>query len=287
MHARIGASSAPQTPAWLTPERIANVAMVLASVVASPFVLQALGFRRGGRGPDVHPGMLMMTTGVLTLVVAHRAPRARSASTAAGWCLVGSGLLGALNAGAVLAGTALVSPGAKLWEVAVVFLIGSLFGSIIGLPVGVAYGVTFLVPALAAHKISTTRSHAGAEHMLIWAGIWLAVIAGGSAALLVHAPRHGMVIAFVCAAAATNVGLCAAAAGAMMMRRRRRWLSRVENARVAGWAVRDLEVDPPEDVRPFVLRSPDACTQVLTRRVATPGAAPYRDGVREEPVALC
>ena len=263
----------------LSPATIAAVAMWLASVAAVPAVLKLSVLGRLARAGGEPLPVLLFTTALLTTVVAHYAPRARSMHRAIVICVLVAPLLGAINVG--LSAAILHAMGGQLVEGVAFFFIGSLFGLLMGAPVGLAFGIGFLVPTVCTVRDREVASHAVVERSLRTVGLWL--LAWGF--IVLACLRFDAWTLSLPAALCFGVGGLGAAVGIALTLRRERWLERVRDGRISGWAIepRDDRHDE-EDLRPFVHQSETDCEDVLVRRIDM--ATPYRDRANAVPIAL-
>lgn len=256
-----------------TPARVTSLALVIASTASAPTVLVILGL--DGERSFYVP--VMISTTILSAIVAYFAPRARTIGRSVAWCLVGAALLGALNVGVGAAIMAL-SEGQSLGAAARLFLVGTFYGGVLGAPAGVVFGVAFLIPACATVRARALGSHAALERIFLIVGGWLTVVAIIDLGATGTSP-HG-----AAAWAAALIGALALLLGLASTVHRARWLRRVETGRVKGWAIAPRDEWTDEDLRPFVHRHRDRLRRVLVRRVDV--TSPYResDGIA---FALC
>ncbi len=267
---------------WLDPARVAGVAIWLASTVAGPAVVQLLEGGRTRFEDELTPAVLM-STGLLSLMMAHFAPRAATRSKVVAWCLGGGVLLGALNAGLSLSLGVLMG-GGSLPDAVVVMWIGATFGAVAGGPIGFAFGLAFLYPTLWSHRLRGGRSCASGEHMLVHAGGWLVVISA-VIALCQLAARHPAAL-WSCLGIGV-LGGAATLAGFALRARRRQWLVRIARGDVERWSVRDAwDDDDVSDLPPFGCGAEQAGLEVIVYEGAERGG-PYRCESLVTPLARC
>lgn len=261
----------------LTPAFVAGTGIMLASVAVSPAVLVITRLLSPHQLGEVAT-TVMISTALLTTIVALRAPRALTAGRAAGTCMLLSGLLGAVNVGLSMFLIELSSGdlGAALrWLVG-----GSLLGIFVGGPIGLFFGAGFIFPATAAVRARDGASYAAVDHTLFVVGLWLAAVGAVALGLIGVSSPLGLPAHIACAG-----GAGAAAAGGLGLLRRHRWLRRVREGHVTGWAIETRDTRAEElTLRPFVHRSAAGCGNVLVRR-ENEGA--YRLRGDATPIALC
>jgi hypothetical protein len=219
---------------------------------------------------------LMVSTGLLTALLARIALRAQSEGRGALSCVLFGAVLGAVNVGLSLA--ILECLEGDVLEAMSMLFFGSLMGIVVGAPVGLLYGACFTVPSMAAHRVRRLRSHTGVEHTLTTVGLWLLVVSLVPIAIL------GTSTLAAPAWLALGAGALSALAGIVGMMRRKLWLRRVREGEIRGWSV-ELREDRPHDdaLRPFAHRPVATCRHVLVRSIDD--ASPYRaDAI---PVAFC
>lgn len=273
------AEAVPFESRRLSPAIVASTGIMLASVAASPAALIVAPFRASPFQLDVAAPMVMVSTALLTPIVAFKAPRALTAGRAVGTSVLLAGLLGALNVGLSLFLLELM--GGDLGKALRWLLAGSLMGIFFGTPIGLIFGAGFIVPARTAVHARDGASYAAVDHTLFVVGTWLAIIGAGTVCIIGMSSLLALPASIACVG-----GTIAAAAGAFGLLRRHLWLRRVRRGHVSGWAVETRDARPEElTLRPFLGRSGAACWNVLVRREGD--ASPYRLRADATPIALC
>jgi hypothetical protein len=279
------------SPAWLTPSRVALAAIAaFAAAAALPSVLWIRPAREEiGRDP-AGALVVVLSTILLSLVLARRALRAESVENAALWSILGAVPLGAINAGICLGGIELLvrgDPGGA----ALGSLLGFLVGGFVGGPIGLTYGVAFAVVIGSAVRACLSPSHDGPDRVLATSGVWLAL--------------SGVVISYFISVLEDEIGrevqtkippsllivMGALAAGAALIRLalRKKWLARVKEGRVPAFRI-DM---PPEDeaiearrgLLPIVRPKRPNPEGILYFLGGIQGS-PYRETLLDTPVAL-
>lgn len=259
-----------------SPALVAGLGMVFAAVAAAPAVLEVLGLVT--KFDDQAPLATMISTGMLTAVLAYVVLRARTVTRAVGWCVLLATVFGALNVGLAVSFIGFMDEGPI--TAIKLLLVGCLMGVAVGSPAGLIFGVTFVVPSTVAHAGRNVGSHAAAERTWALVGLWLMVVTTWPLFVL-----QAFVPLAIPAWVAFGLGAVTFSIGGLRLLSRWYWLHRVRTGRIAGWSIEPRE-DRPEDheLRPFVHRPETDCWNVLVRHVD--GATAYRD--RDAvPVALC
>jgi hypothetical protein len=269
------------TPTWLTPSRIALVAITAAAASAAIPTVWWIRLARGeiGDNPSAVRAVAAVTA-LLSLLLARRAVRSSSVTKAVLWSISGGILAGVLNAGISCSVVELVNRGDPAGAVGNL-LAGLFFGGFFGGPLGLAFGLTFAIVIASASRAHLEPSHDGPDRVLLTAGIWLVLVGVALGPIAAGSPTPVPPIALVA------IGVPAAGLAILRLQLRKRWLSKVARGLLPEYRIEE----PPEDgelprhLLP-VVRSKQSKSKGILFYCFRDGASPYRDPASIVPLAI-
>jgi hypothetical protein len=267
-------------PAWLTPRRVAIVAVAVAGLVLAVPSVAWMSVVWTFAGERSGAGMIAASTAFLSAIHA-RVVIGTSVNDRAAWTRsIGFGaVFGILNCSWSLALCTLAREGLSGFWVAL--LAGCVAGVFVGAPIGLLYGILY-APMLASGTLAVRcPSHDALDRALTNAGVLFELAAAAALGLSVSLPSARNEGVGQLAFAVGLMGVMVHGVGAARLRARRRFVRRVARGRCPGWSIEPRDVTDPDALLP--LERDASCDAVLVHAVENPT---YRSPAERTPVAL-